>query len=148
MAFSVILTAAMSAVNMTEVESPEQLDDALKEVIEDFGHYYDNDKEKAELIFNALDDYFYTTVISQNTCNTAIDMCIGVDDPIIKVTAGLLQAAAHVNIVNEHSDSDAIRKQLLNKRNFLRLAVLMYEASCISNRNLDMINKRAPGKFQ
>jgi len=147
-AFCVLYTAAMATANKVEVENPEQLDDLIAEVIADNSDLYGGDEEKSKLLFDAIDDVLYTSVVAQHALNTAMENVIQDEAFLIRVTAGLLQAAAQVNVVNAHSPNEKVRDGVINKRNFIRLAGLMYEIMTITNRNLRMINGDSPGKFQ
>jgi len=147
-AFCVLYTAAMATANKVEVENPEQLDDLIVEVIADNADLYGGDEEKSKLLFDAIDDVLYTSVVAQHALNTAMENVIQDEAFLIRVTAGLLQAAAQVNVVNAHSPNEKVRDGVINKRNFIRLAGLMYEITTITNRNLRMINGDSPGKFQ
>lgn len=145
-ALAVLFTAGQALANKTDIETPEQLDDLLRDVLEDNKELYNGQEDKGQLLFTAIDDIFYTTVVSQTALEAASQSVDWSGDFIPKMTGGLLQAAAHFNIVNEANPN--VKHPPLNKRNFLRLANLMYDMAVIQYRNMRVIKGDSPGKFQ
>ena len=147
-AFAVLFTAAQALANKTDVNTPEELDVLLRQVIAENKDLYNNEESKAQILFNAIDNVFFTTVVSQASLQAAIGNTDGTLDFIPTITGGLLQAAAHFNIVNETNENMKEGQKSLCKRDFLRLANLMYDMAFVQYRNIRMIRGDSPGKFQ
>ena len=139
-----VLTDFTARVNKIEVENDEELDGIMEESLEAQKEYFK--PEHKDILKDAMDGLMYAQTVSYNV--TPYMMNVVKDHPqtnIHSMLAGLMYAASNLNLTNQNNP--ALVNETITKRDFIRLAVLMYDSCALTIRNLMIARGDTPKEF-